>query len=56
MLDQSARTMSIGGTLGALTGDPTVMHANPAALSWLEGPIFSFGATVNVPDQRFSTA
>ena len=51
--DQSARTMSIGGTMGALTGDPTAMRANPAMLSFLDGPVFSFGATVKVPDQRF---
>jgi long-chain fatty acid transport protein len=51
--DQSARAMSIGGTMGALTGDPTAMHANPAILSFLHGPVFSFGATVKVPDQRF---
>ncbi|HTY59132.1 MAG TPA: outer membrane protein transport protein [Bacteroidota bacterium] len=53
MVDPSARTMGIGGTLGALTGDPTAMHANPATLSFMEGPVFSFGATVKVPDQRF---
>ena len=52
-VDQSARVMAIGGTMGALTGDPTAMHANPAALSFLEGPEFSFGAMVRVPDQRF---
>ena len=51
--DQSARTMSIGGTMGALTGDPTAMRANPAVLSFLDGPVFSFGASVKVPDQRF---
>ena len=51
--DQSARTMSIGGTMGALTGDPTTMRSNPAALSFLDGTMFSFGATVKVPDQRF---
>ncbi len=52
-VDQSARTMSIGGTMGALTGDPTAMRANPAVLSFLDGPVFAFGATVKVPDQRF---
>ncbi len=51
--DQSARTMGIGGTMGALTGDPTVLQSNPAVLSYMEGPVFSFGATVKVPDQRF---
>jgi long-chain fatty acid transport protein len=53
IVDQSARTMSIGGTMGALTGDPTAMRANPALLSFMDGPVFSFGATVKVPDQRF---
>ena len=51
--DQSARTMSMGGTMGALTGDPTAMRSNPAVLSFLDGPVFSFGATVKVPDERF---
>jgi long-chain fatty acid transport protein len=53
IVDQSARTMGIGGTMGALTGDPTAMRANPAMLSFLDGTVFSFGATVKVPDQRF---
>ncbi|HUI08795.1 MAG TPA: outer membrane protein transport protein [Bacteroidota bacterium] len=53
LTDQSARAMGIGGAVGAMTGDPTAMHANPAILSFLEGPIFSLGATVIVPDERF---
>jgi long-chain fatty acid transport protein len=53
MVDQSARAMGTGGSVGALTGDPTAIHANPALLSFLDGPVFSFGATVQVPDQRF---
>jgi long-chain fatty acid transport protein len=52
-VDQSARTMSIGGTMGALIGDPTAIRANPGLLSFLDGTIFSLGATVKVPDQRF---
>ncbi|HTO93317.1 MAG TPA: outer membrane protein transport protein, partial [Bacteroidota bacterium] len=51
--DQSARAMGIGGAVGATVGDPTAMHANPAILSFLEGPVFSLGATVIVPDERF---
>lgn len=53
MMGPSARAMSAGGAMGALTGDPTAMHTNPALLSFLQGPIFSLGATVSVPDQRF---
>ena len=53
MVDQSARAMGIGGAVGALIGDPTAMNSNPALLSFLEGTIFSLGATVNVPDERF---
>jgi len=52
-LDQSARSLGLGGSTGALIGDPTAMHANPAILSFLSGPMFALGATVNVPDVRF---
>jgi long-chain fatty acid transport protein len=51
--DQSARTLSNGGALGALTGDPISMHVNPALLSFMEGPVFFLGSTVKVPDERF---
>lgn len=53
MVDQSARAMGLGGAVGALSGDPAAMHTNPALLSFLEGPIFSLGATVKVPDETF---
>jgi len=53
LTDQSARAMGIGGAVGAMYGDPTTMHANPAILSFLDGPVFSLGATVIVPDERF---
>jgi long-chain fatty acid transport protein len=53
MADQSARALSNGGALGALTGDPASMHANPALLSFMEGTVFFLGSTVKVPDERF---
>ena len=53
LTDQSARAMGIGGAVGAIAGDPTAMHANPSILSFLDGPVFSLGATVIVPDERF---
>ena len=53
MMGPSARAMSAGGATGALTGDPAAMYTNPALLSFLQGPMFSLGATVSVPDQRF---
>ena len=51
--DQSARAMGAGGAVGAMAGDPTAMLANPAILSFLDGPVFSLGATVIVPAERF---
>ena len=52
-LDQSARSLALGGTTGALLGDPAAMHANPSILSFLSGPMFALGATVNVPEVGF---
>ncbi|HXX64235.1 MAG TPA: outer membrane protein transport protein [Bacteroidota bacterium] len=52
--EQSARATGMGGAALGLAGDPTTFHANPAALSFLEGTNFSLGSTIIVPDQRFN--
>jgi len=52
--EQSARATAMAGTAAASMGDPTAMNVNPAVLSFLEGTHLSFGATVIVPDYRFT--
>lgn len=52
--EQSARGTGMGGAVLALPGDPTTFHANPAALSFLDGTNFSLGSTILIPDQRFT--
>lgn len=52
--EQSARGTALGGALTASLNDPTAIRLNPAALSSLQGTHFSIGATVMMPDYKFS--
>lgn len=52
--DQSARGSGMAGARMAVTGDPTSVHFNPAALGFLTGTHFSFGSTIVIPELRFN--
>jgi long-chain fatty acid transport protein len=52
--EHSARSTGMGGAVVAATGDPTNIHINPASLSFYPGMHFSFGATVMIPEEKFT--
>ncbi len=54
MNEHSARSAAMGGTIAASTDDPTAMSVNPAVLAFLQGTNLSLGASVVVPNYRFT--
>ena len=52
--EHSARATGMGGAVVAATGDATSLHINPASLSFFPGMHFSFGATVQIPEEKFT--
>jgi long-chain fatty acid transport protein len=52
--EQSARGTAMGGAMAASLDELTAMQMNPAVLAFLQGTNLSFGATVIVPDYRFT--
>ncbi len=51
----SVRGIGMGGVTVSILNDPTVVSANPAALSTLRGTHFSIGTIITMPDYAFTS-
>jgi long-chain fatty acid transport protein len=54
--DHSARSLGLGGACIAMPNDASSLYANPSVLSFVSGTHLSVGATILMPETRFTLA